>query len=464
MPSLQYQSIAEVILSLNRSFEKNFPEVLFQGEIAEITHAQSGHIYFTVKDENAQLSAVMWRSGVSMLRFRPAAGMAVMCHGRPNIYQKNGRFQVVVNRMIPTGEGALQQRFNELKAKLEKEGLFAIERKRSIPLLPKGVGVVTSKTGAVIHDIMVKIQERFPSIPVYLADARVQGPGAAKELVRGLELCNQCPDIDVIILARGGGSLEDLWQFNEEIVVRAVFASSLPVVSGVGHEVDVTLCDLAADLRAPTPTAAAEMVVPLRSDLLFKIEALDERLKNYDRWLNPSFQQLDELSMRLERTAANFVARARLTLKMAMARVRVLQPNVILSERSRDLGGFSQRLRLVSDRFLKEAKMRFERCALGWKEASPITTVEARNREIIAYRHRLVMRTDNNISRKRDRLIALEERLTALDPHMILSRGFSIVRRHGEVVREGSQLLSSDEISVELHKGSLDAVVKKINN
>ena len=201
--------------------------------------------------------------------------------------------------LFRSGEGDLQRKFLELKARLEKEGFFATERKRPLPFLPKAVGVVTSKTGAVIHDMMVKIRERFPSMPVYLAETRVQGEGAASEIAEALRKIDASGLVDVIIVARGGGSLEDLWAFNEEEVVKAVFACRTPVISGVGHEVDTTLCDFAADVRAPTPTAAAEMCVPKVSDLLVRIAELERRLRDSDRWLQPRAQRVDELAGRL---------------------------------------------------------------------------------------------------------------------------------------------------------------------
>lgn len=323
----RFLSISEVIAVVQGIFEAELPEILFAGEISQATKASSGHIYLTLKDDQSQVAAVVWRSLAQTLKFELRPGLSVRCSGRPNLYHANGKFQFVLTFVEEAGEGALQKKFLELKAKLEKEGLFAPERKRPLPFFPKAVGVVTSKSGAVIHDIMVKIQARMPSLPVYLLDVRVQGEGAAEEIAAAVGQLDASGLVDVIIVARGGGSLEDLWAFNEEVVVRAIFASTTPVVSGVGHEVDVTLADFVADLRAPTPTAAAEAAVPKRDDLLMLLADYERRLSDSDRWFRPKEQRLDEFAIRLDKriTAALQLASVRLDnsfIKLAAASYR----------------------------------------------------------------------------------------------------------------------------------------------
>lgn len=325
----RFLSITELVGVVQGVLEAELPEIAFEGEVSQITKAASGHIYLTLKDEKSQIPVVIWRGLAQTIKFDLKAGVSIRCSGRPNLYNVSGKFQFVLTYLELAGEGALQKKFLELKAKLEKEGLFAPERKRPIPFFPKAVGVVTSKTGAVIHDIMVKIQGRMPAMPVFLVDARVQGEGAAEEIAAGVQQLDASGLVDVIIVARGGGSLEDLWAFNEEVVVRAIFASKTPIVSGVGHEVDVTLTDFVADVRAPTPTAAAEMVVPKRDDLLALISDYERRLLDSDRWFRPKEQRLDELAIRLDKriTAALQLAGVRLensSIKLDAAAVRNL--------------------------------------------------------------------------------------------------------------------------------------------
>ncbi|MCB0339907.1 MAG: exodeoxyribonuclease VII large subunit, partial [Bdellovibrionales bacterium] len=338
-----YLTVSTLNRLFNTALEREFPSVDFEAEISQISRPASGHLYLTLKDEQSQLAGVLWRGTAAKIGFELEPGMAVLCHGRPNVYQGTGRLQVVISRIVLAGEGLLQKKFLELKAKLEKEGLFAQDRKRQLPFLPKAVGVVTSASGAVIKDIMVKIHERMPPMQVYLVPVRVQGEGAAAEIASAIKLLNESELVDVIIVGRGGGSLEDLWAFNEEIVVRAIFASRIPVVSGVGHEVDIALSDLVADLRAPTPTAAAEMVVPKRKDLLARILELEGRFKDTSRWLRPKEQGVDEFELRLNSTISNMLTRARLKVATYEGKLGSLEPK-------RFLALLNQRIILNQDR------------------------------------------------------------------------------------------------------------------
>ena len=268
MGTREYLSISELTKQFNAVLKGEFPSVAFRGEISQCYVSASGHMYLSIKDEQSLISTVLWKSTVARLTFRPAEGVEVCCIGSPTIYSGSGKFQVVISRMEEAGEGLLRKRFLELKAKLEKEGFFDASRKRPLPFFPERIGIVTSKSGAAIADMMKKIRERMPSTEVYLYDARVQGRGSVEDIVEGIEYFQTNCNVEVIIVGRGGGSLEDLWSFNEEKVVRAIFSSRIPVISAVGHEVDTSLSDLAADVRAPTPTAAGEMVVPKKEELL----------------------------------------------------------------------------------------------------------------------------------------------------------------------------------------------------
>ena len=277
-------SVSELTAELKALLENTFTGVWVEGEISNFKHHTSGHMYFTLKDERGQLRAVMFRGSNRGLQFRPEDGLAVIVFGNVTIYEPRGEYQVYVECMEPKGLGALQLAFEQLKTRLEAEGLFDPARKRPIPLLPKKIGVVTSPSGAAIRDILQIIHRRFANVQVLIFPVRVQGEGAAAEIVEGVEFLNKRGDLDVLIVARGGGSIEDLWAFNEEVVARAIYASQTPVISAVGHETDFTIADFVADLRAPTPSAAAELVISRKAELSQRVDDLFSRLVSHMRY------------------------------------------------------------------------------------------------------------------------------------------------------------------------------------
>jgi exodeoxyribonuclease VII large subunit len=459
--SALYLSVADVARGINQLFEQELPQVLFRGEISQITVAQSGHLYFTIKDENAQLSCVVWQGVARTLTFRPQVGMAVRCHGRPNVYAGSGRLQVVVHRLLEDGEGVLQRQFQELKAKLEREGIFAAERKRPIPFLPKAVGIVTSQTGAVIHDMMVKIRERFPSMPVYLADTRVQGDGAAEEIARALQQLERSGLVDVIIVARGGGSLEDLWAFNEEVLVRAVFACAIPVVSGVGHEVDTTLCDFAADVRAPTPTAAAEMVVPKVSDLMTRISELERRLRDSDRWLQPRVQRIDELCLRFDSRISAVISQARLRLKAAEATLAVIRPDRVLELIRSRVDALQRRLQRCSEQELSARSLSLSTIATRLQRTAPQDGVARLQTQIEGLAQQLNVAAVRLVESRKQRLEHGAARLAALSPERVLERGYGIVRSRGAYLRSAGDAVAGAEIEVAMADGTIIGTVTR---
>lgn len=411
----EYFSISELAHLLNATLETSFPRIRFEGEISECTLAKSGHLYMRLKDDTSQLEAVMWRGNVQTLTFKPERGVQVLCEGRPNLYAGSGKLQMVLSSMSPSGEGVLQKRFLELKAKLEKEGLFDLSRKRQLPFFPNAIGVVTSASGAVIHDIMVKIKERMPSLPVYLVDVRVQGEGAAHEIAEGIKLLNEHSKVDVMIVGRGGGSLEDLWAFNEEEVVRAIFASRIPVISSVGHESDVSLSDFAADKRAPTPTAAAEMVVPKRSDLVARIEELSGRLSEYSRWFSVFEQHVDILDQRLSSKMEAIFQHAESALKRGEASLKALHPQRILQLSSQRVSALEMQLGSALERVL---------------------------------------------SSKKNPVAVLAGRLEALNPYKVLKRGYSLVQKDGHVVSNALELKKNDPLHIVFGEGDVRARVE----
>jgi exodeoxyribonuclease VII large subunit len=430
-----YLSVSEVTRLINDIFEVQFPQLLFRGEISQLQIAQSGHVYFTVKDEGAQISCVMWAGVARTLQFKPAAGKTVRCHGRPNVYPQSGRLQVIVHRMVEDGEGELQRKFLELKARLEKDGFFAPERKRPLPFLPKAVGIVTSKTGAVIHDMMVKIRERFPQMVVYLRDTRVQGEGAATEIAQAIREVDRSRLVDVIIVARGGGSLEDLWAFNEEEVVKAVFSCSVPVVSGVGHEVDVTLCDLAADVRAPTPTAAAEMVVPRTIDLLARIAELERRLLDFDRWLQPRVQRVDDLTFRLESRISGLLEEARLRVRMADARLSIIRPDRVVELLRSRVDMLAQRLGRSGEITVQALRTTVDALRERLTASFSIEALSTKRLVLDGWERRLTVAATRNVEAAQRSLTEMEVKLEALSPERVLERGFGILTVDGKHVK-----------------------------
>jgi exodeoxyribonuclease VII large subunit len=293
-------SVSALLRSVRETLERRFPLAWIGGEISNFRPASSGHWYFTLKDETAQVDCVMFRSRAAALDWEPAEGMRVEARALVTLYEPRGRFQLNVEHMRRAGLGPLYERFLKLKAQLEKEGLFDPAAKREIPAFPKCIGVVTSRQAAALRDVLTTLQRRNPSIPVIVYPVPVQGEGAAAKIAAALAIANSRAECDVLLLVRGGGSIEDLWQFNEEVVARAIRASAIPVVVGVGHETDVTIADFAADRRAPTPTAAAEMVSPSRDELLMRVAELAQRASREAlRRIEYAMQMVDALSRRL---------------------------------------------------------------------------------------------------------------------------------------------------------------------
>ena len=280
MPDKKIFSVSELTRLIRGMLEEALPAVWVEGEISNFIRHSSGHIYFSIRDANAVIRCAMFRRANERLNFSPKDGMKVICFGSISLYEARGDYQLIVENIEPKGIGALQLKFEEFKAKLAKEGLFDQSHKVPIPYLPGRIGVVTSPTGAVIRDILNVTRRRFSNVEIIIDPVKVQGDGAKDEIAQAIDDLNKWNNVDVIIVARGGGSLEDLWAFNEEVVARAIYRSEIPVISAVGHEVDFTISDFVADLRAPTPSAAAELAIPRKEDLVDAIEAARVRLKN----------------------------------------------------------------------------------------------------------------------------------------------------------------------------------------
>lgn len=367
----KFLTITELTELIRGMLETRLDGLWVQGEISNFRVPPSGHFYFTLKDDKSQINAVMFRRQGGRLRFMPENGMAVLCYGRVGVYALRGDLQFYVEDLEPQGHGALYLAFEQLKAKLAAEGLFAAGRKRVLPFLPSAIGIVTSDRGAALHDMLRILGDRYPDRRVVIRPVKVQGDGAGREIADGIADLNRWGGVDVIIVGRGGGSLEDLWAFNEEVVARAIFASRIPVVSAVGHEVDFTIADFVADRRAPTPTAAAEMVVPRKADLLDQIESLElqlqkcldvklsnareclatwvKRLADPRRKLREDQQRLDELSVDLLRRLGDRLRDCRNRLAHQAGRLSALSPLAVLER------GYSITHKLPGERIVKDA-------------------------------------------------------------------------------------------------------------
>ncbi len=350
----QVFSVTTLTQAIKQTLEDGFFTIWVEGEISNLATPRSGHVYFTLKDEAAQLRAVIFKSAARLVRFELENGMQVLLRGSLSVYEARGEYQLIVSRAEPRGAGALQAAFEQLKRRLEAEGLFDPAHKRPIPLLPKKIGVVTSPTGAAIRDILNIVNRRFANAHVLIAPTRVQGAEAPAEIVRAIEMLNRLPDVDALIVGRGGGSLEDLWAFNEESVARAIFASRIPVISAVGHEIDFTIADFVADLRAPTPSAAAELVVRNKADLAQTLAAQHARLKQAMRHLldrsraaaahaarrvsdprrrvNELQQRVDDLSQRLARAMRHALERKQAQRDTLIAKLDALSPLAVLAK------------------------------------------------------------------------------------------------------------------------------------
>jgi exodeoxyribonuclease VII large subunit len=439
-PVRRGMTVSQLTTRIQDALESGFSDVWVEGEISNCTIPASGHWYFSLKDPNAQIRAVLWKTAARLVKFKPRDGMKVLVRGAVKLYAPKGEYQISAEVIEPLGKGSLQQAFEDLKERLEKEGLFAPSKKRAIPMLPRRIGIVTSPTGAVVQDILRVLAARFANLEVVLYPARVQGDGAAFEIVQGIRALNRVRGLDVLIVARGGGSLEDLWPFNEEIVARALAASKVPTISAVGHETDFTIADFVADLRAATPSAAAERVVKAKADLAERVAALERRLHG----------------------------NAQLVLTRVRARVSsVTSHRVFAAERGRihnhaqrvdDLVHRAERgLRRQVERSRDSLRRRSERLdSFRWDRQ-----LERRREELARHVTRLSERAQQGVADRRVACSLLAGKLDSLSPLAVLSRGYALVwdEKRGGLVRRADALAPGDPLRVRVHEGELRAVV-----
>jgi exodeoxyribonuclease VII large subunit len=441
MSSRSILTVSRLTSEIKTLLERNFDSVWVEGEISNLRRPGSGHRYFTLKDETAQIRGVMFRLQNRLLKFEPKDGLQVIGYGRVTVYEPRGDYQIILDYLEPKGLGTLQLAFEQLKEKLAAEGFFDPARKKPIPHLPQKIGIVTSPTGAAIRDILRVIGRRFANVHVLLYPVRVQGQGAAQEIARAIDALNQLTDLDVIIAGRGGGSLEDLWAFNEEIVARAIFSSRIPVISAVGHEVDFTIADFVADLRASTPSAAAELVVRNKIELL-------QNLRNVERALLQSFRAT--LDLRQERLFS-------LTGRLADPRRRLSDQRIRLDDLSARLGNSAkQGLRRQQDRF------RFQQGGLLLR--NPARRLEEHSQKISQVMRRLTVSLQKELRFSRQRIEGILARLFTLSPLGVLERGYSITRSlpSREIVRRADCLGRNTLVNVKVHQGEFTARVEEV--
>ena len=434
-------TVSQLTGEIKTLLEKNFEHIWVEGEISNFRQPTSGHLYFTLKDESSQLRAVMFRMQNRLLKFEPEDGLQVVCYGRLTVYDPRGEYQIVVDHMEPKGLGALQLAFEQLKEKLSREGLFDPARKRPLPTLPQKIGIVTSPTGAAIRDILQIIDRRFANVHILLYPVRVQGPGAGQEIAQAIDDLGQWPGLEVMIVGRGGGSLEDLWAFNEEGVARAIHRSPIPVISAVGHEIDFTIADFVADLRAPTPSAAAELVVRNKLELVQNLENRVWRLNQVVRTTLESWRErLGSLIHRLTDPRKR-IADQRLRLdEFSFRLANSVQQN--LGRRSERLGSKAESLFLLH----------------------PGKRVADFSQRLSQVHRRLAVSGRAALRLHRQRAEVIAGRLQSLSPLAVLERGYSIVRvlPSGEIIREASRVKPHDRVSVKVHRGEFMARVEKV--
>lgn len=440
-PERRVWKVRDLVAAVRTHIEREYSDAWVEGEISNFRAPESGHLYFTLKDGNAQIRVVMFRSSARLLRFRPADGLQVVVRGRITIYEDRGELQISAEYIEPKGAGSLQLAFEQLKAKLEEEGLFAGERKKPIPSLPARIGIVTSAQGAALRDVLNILQRRHRTVNVLIFPAQVQGDAAASDVAAGIRYFNQHDNVDVIIVARGGGSAEDLASFNNEGLARSVAASEIPVISAIGHETDFTIVDFVADLRAPTPSAAAELVIRSRQEIEENAAALHERLSRAMRYrLLMGRQALTELAQH-----------------GAFGRMMEL-----IRQRQQKLDDLTHRLEVSERQLLEQMRRRWETISSSIRHYDLRLVLSGMRKELDSKTTALVAVTRNVLLQHRVRAERLDTALHSLSPLAILDRGYSLIfDAEGKLLKDARTVQVGDRISARVAHGQLQAQVTK---
>jgi len=476
-------NVTQLTRLIKLALAKHLPaKIVVSGEISNFKKPASGHLYLTLKDDNAQIPAVMWRSGATRLKFSPADGMQVIATGRVDLYEPQGKVQFYIDKLEPAGLGALELAFRQLAEKLRNEGLFDEQHKKPLPPYPRTIAIVTSSTGAAVKDIVNTLNRRFGIVRKLLYPVTVQGETAAAEITAAINTlnrrCDKLGGIDLVIVARGGGSIEDLWAFNEEIVARAIFASKIPVITGIGHEIDTTIADMVADKRTATPTAAAEQAVPVLSEILQNLARARQRLDNSiqnrcqaakqtckNLALRPVFlrpldlinqrsQFLDERQSLLTENLTNLLHHAEKTLSSYTAVLRRIEPHAALGRGHNRVTECRHLLLLARREYLSSQKHRLDQLAVTLRSASPITAARQQRLVLSHLAGRIDKIQQQHIWRCRQTLNASDQRLKNLNPRTVLGRGYSITRtaKTNQIVTGESKIKAGDILVTELDK------------
>ena len=437
-------TVSELTQAARWLLEQHFPDVWVQGEVSNLSRPSSGHLYFSLKDARAQIRCALFQNRALLFRDCPRNGQQVLVRGRVSLYEPRGDFQIVVEYVEEAGAGALRRAYDELRLRLEREGLFAMDRKKALPRFPRRIGVITSPSGAALRDVLSVLRRRFPTLPVLLYPVPVQGDGAAERIAATIRLASERQDCDVLLLTRGGGSLEDLQAFNEEIVARAIVDCAIPLVSGIGHETDVTIADFAADLRAPTPTAAAELASPDRQEW-----ARATRL----------------LAARLERALRQRLSERRQRLHPLVARLERLQPRRRLHDHAQRLDELDQRLRQVLNNRLDRERLRLVGLRTRLRAQAPTARLRSARQQLRALALRQNATLRQCFQTAHQHLQNLSGALHALSPLATLRRGYAIVRRYpdGTIVRRADPLQIGDPVEALLGSGRLRCAITAID-
>lgn len=434
-------SVSELNHQVRHLLETSFMQVWVEGELSSFSRPSSGHWYFTLKDNKCQVRCAMFRGFNQRIRPLPKEGDQVRIRGKVSLYENRGDFQILVEHIEPAGLGALQQAFEELKQKLQLEGLFDPARKKPLPATPRHIGVVTSPTGAAIHDILTVLARRCPAIPVTLYPTSVQGQAATADIIAAIDLAQRHGAADVLIIGRGGGSLEDLWCFNEEALARAIAACRIPTVSAVGHEIDVTIADFVADLRAPTPSAAAEKISPDQHD-----------------WL----RRLDDRALRLANAVRRTLKRMETQLDHLAARLR--DPRRELLEKAQRMDELEMRLGKAMAQRLERDRVRTDHLDKRLAMQSPVRQLELGSQALAQLKDRLLKAIRALMTHRRERLDYTGQTLHVVSPLATLGRGYAIVQdEEGRIVRHSTDLQPGNAITARLARGTVDATVTSIN-
>lgn len=430
-------SVSEINKAIKQQLEGRFIRVWLQGEISNFKAHTSGHHYFSLKDQKAQISAVMFKGFNSKLKFRPESGMEVLIRGKVTVYEPRGNYQIFCEHMEPMGAGALQKAFEQLKEKLRKEGLFDEAQKKPIPPHPQRIAVITSPTGAAVRDILNVLSRRCKRAQVVVIPARVQGEGAATEIVRAIELANKVKNFDVMIVGRGGGSIEDLWCFNEEIVARAIYASQIPIISAVGHEVDFTIADFVADKRAPTPSAAAEVVAQSEQELFEKLKFFSQSLRLL------MYQKINDLKQK----------------NISLSK-QLFDPRKYVQDCMLKCDDWTQRMIQAMYRDLDKKRMALQ--LRSNKMISPQQVIQKIRSDLQTLTKVMTLKLNQKLGSQKESLVKWSHLLDSLSPLKVVDRGYGIVKAGNKVIQSIKSVKKGDEIQIQLKDGFLDTQVKEI--